>query len=181
MLDQPARQSSEMTKLQTVGVIGAGAMGNGIAHVCALGGHDVAIVDLSDDILEKAIERIGHNMDRQVAKGLITESERDAGMKRLTTSTSYDIFAETDLVIEAATEDESVDLQEPLPLSEAGSNDRDEHLVDLDHPAGGRDRSSGPVHGDAFHEPGSADEAGGTDPRYCDGRRNLQCGAQADR
>ena len=108
MLDQPARQSSEMTKLQTVGVIGAGAMGNGIAHVCALGGHDVAIVDLSDDILEKAIERIGHNMDRQVAKGLITESERDAGMKRLTTSTSYDIFAETDLVIEAATEDESI-------------------------------------------------------------------------
>ncbi|MEQ9327424.1 MAG: 3-hydroxyacyl-CoA dehydrogenase NAD-binding domain-containing protein, partial [Rhodospirillales bacterium] len=97
-----------MTKLQSVGVIGAGAMGNGIAHVCALGGHDVALVDLSDEILATAVERISYNMERQVAKGLITEAERVAGLKRLTTSTSYDIFNQTDLVIEAATEDEAI-------------------------------------------------------------------------
>ncbi|KJS34371.1 MAG: 3-hydroxybutyryl-CoA dehydrogenase [Rhodospirillaceae bacterium BRH_c57] len=93
--------------IQKIGVVGAGQMGNGIAHVAALSGYDVKLVDISRDQLEKAVKVIEGNLNRQVKKGKITEEDMKAALARITTDTVMD-FSESDLVIEAATEDEAV-------------------------------------------------------------------------
>jgi 3-hydroxybutyryl-CoA dehydrogenase len=92
--------------IETVGVIGAGQMGNGIAHVCALAGISVTMLDAKPDALARAMVQMGRNMDRQVAKGLIDEPARIAALGLVATSTDYAAFAGCDLVIEAATEKE---------------------------------------------------------------------------
>jgi 3-hydroxybutyryl-CoA dehydrogenase len=94
--------------IQKIGVIGAGQMGNGIAHVCALAGCDVVLNDISEDQLAKAMKIMDENMVRQVSRGLISDSDRDSALKRITTATSLESFGDVDLVIESATEDESV-------------------------------------------------------------------------
>jgi 3-hydroxybutyryl-CoA dehydrogenase len=94
--------------IETVGVIGAGAMGNGIAHVCALAQMDVTLVDINEVQLGKALETIHNNMDRQIRKQLITEQDRDAALKRIQVSLTYDALANSDIVIEAATEKEEI-------------------------------------------------------------------------
>ena len=94
--------------IKTVGVIGAGQMGSGIAHVCALSGLDVKLSDLSGDRLTKAIDIIGKNIARQVARGKVSEQDKSAAMGRIKTGTDYAMFNECDMVIEAATEDETV-------------------------------------------------------------------------
>jgi 3-hydroxybutyryl-CoA dehydrogenase len=91
-----------------MGVIGAGQMGSGIAHVAALSGYDLTLLDISEDVLQKAIDGIGKNMDRQVKKGLITESLQEEALSRITTTTDYAAFVECDFVIEAATEREDL-------------------------------------------------------------------------
>ncbi len=94
--------------VQSIGVIGAGQMGSGIAHVCALAGLPVVLLDMKADALDKAMAGIGRNMDRQVSKDAITAEQRTAAMAEITTSTDYAAFADADLVIEAATEKEDV-------------------------------------------------------------------------
>jgi 3-hydroxybutyryl-CoA dehydrogenase len=94
--------------IKTVGVIGAGQMGSGIAHVCALSGLDVKLSDLSGDRLTKAIDAIGRNIARQVARGKVSEQDKSAAMGRIKIGTDYAMFNECDMVIEAATEDETV-------------------------------------------------------------------------
>lgn len=94
--------------IKTVGVIGAGQMGAGIAHVCALAGYDVLLHDLAVDRLERGIATINGNMARQVASEKLTEQERSEGMKRIRGVTEIEDLAGVDLVIEAATENESV-------------------------------------------------------------------------
>jgi len=94
--------------IKKVGVIGAGQMGSGIAHVVALAGYDVLITDIAKEAFDKAMATIGRNMDRQIARGLITEADKEAAFKRIGYAPDYDAFADCDLVIEAATEDESV-------------------------------------------------------------------------
>ncbi len=94
--------------VQTVGVIGAGQMGAGIAHVCALAGLDVTLVDIKADALSKALAIINRNMTRQVSRTLISEDDRDAAMLRIKTDTDYKAFASIDLVIESATEKEDI-------------------------------------------------------------------------
>ncbi len=91
-----------------VGVIGAGQMGNGIAHVCALSGLPVTLLDVRADQLQKAMGLMAHNMDRQVNRSLISAEARDAALARIDTSTDYAAFGDADLVIEAATEKEDV-------------------------------------------------------------------------
>ena len=81
-------------------------MGSGIAHVCALAGLPVVILDAKADALTRALAGIAKNMDRQVLKGLVSQPDRDAGLARITTATEYAAFATVDLVIEAATEKE---------------------------------------------------------------------------
>ncbi len=94
--------------IERIGVVGAGQMGNGIAHVCALAGYDVLITDISADALSAAVASVTKNMDRQVSKGLITEAEKDEGLRRINTTLTLTDLGPTDLVIEAATERETV-------------------------------------------------------------------------
>ena len=94
--------------IQSVGVIGAGQMGNGIAHVFALAGFDVLMHDISPDNIDKALTTIGKNIDRQVSRGKVTPEAKAEAMARIKTTTRLADLGQTDLVIEAATERESV-------------------------------------------------------------------------
>ncbi len=94
--------------IQSVGIVGAGQMGTGIAHVCALAGLDVTLVDIKADALPKALATINRNMTRQVNRTIISEEDRDEALLRIKTSTDYSAFAEADFVIEAATEKEDI-------------------------------------------------------------------------
>jgi 3-hydroxybutyryl-CoA dehydrogenase len=91
-----------------VGVVGAGQMGRGIAHVVALGGYDVAINDISKDAFDVAIEAVGKNLTRQVSKGKISEEAKVQALGRISFAETYEAFSDVDLVVEAATEDETV-------------------------------------------------------------------------
>ncbi len=91
-----------------VGVIGAGQMGNGIAHVCALAGLPVTLLDMKQEALDRGLAVIGKNLDRQIAKGTITAADKDAALERIAATTDYAGFDDCDLVIEAATEREEV-------------------------------------------------------------------------
>ena len=94
--------------IDKVGIIGAGAMGNGIAHVCALAKLDVKLIDVSEDQLKKALETIRFNMERQVKRNLITAADEKAALARITTAVKVDDLGDCDMVIEAATEKEAV-------------------------------------------------------------------------
>ncbi len=95
-------------EIKTIGVVGAGQMGSGIAHVSALAGYDVLLTDVDEDALGKAVEAITKNLDRQVSREKIPADERDAALKRIGTTATLTDLGETDLVIEAATEREEV-------------------------------------------------------------------------
>jgi 3-hydroxybutyryl-CoA dehydrogenase len=103
-----AEAAPRQSDVQTLGVVGAGQMGNGIAHVAALAGLDVMLLDAKSEAVAKAITLIGKNMERQVGKGLITEQERAAGLARIRQANDYSGMAGCDLVVEAATEKEDV-------------------------------------------------------------------------
>ncbi|TNE68052.1 MAG: 3-hydroxybutyryl-CoA dehydrogenase [Rhodobacteraceae bacterium] len=94
--------------ISKVGVVGAGQMGNGIAHVFALGGYEVLLNDISQDALDKAVATVTRNLDRQVSREKITQGERDAAFARITTTLKLEELGQSDLVIEAATEREDV-------------------------------------------------------------------------
>ena len=98
-------------EIQTIGVIGAGQMGNGIAHVCALAGYDVLLHDVKKEKVDAAFEIISGNLSRQVARGKITDADKDRAMKRIQPAASLDDFSKVDFAIEAATEDEKVKRQ----------------------------------------------------------------------
>lgn len=87
-----------------IAVIGAGQMGNGIAHVCAVAGHDVTMIDVSPAALDTANGTIDKNLDRQVKKGALDEAAKAAALGRITTATSMEAVANAAFVIEAATE-----------------------------------------------------------------------------
>jgi 3-hydroxybutyryl-CoA dehydrogenase len=97
-----------LKSIRTVGVIGAGQMGSGIAHVCALAGYDVSIADLNETVLQKAVNSIDSNLGRQVARGRVSEDDKAAALKRIKTGTDYKLFGDCDFVIEAATEREEI-------------------------------------------------------------------------
>ncbi|WP_171130526.1 MULTISPECIES: 3-hydroxybutyryl-CoA dehydrogenase [unclassified Ruegeria] len=95
-------------EIKSVGVIGAGQMGNGIAHVLALADYDVLLNDISQDALNAAISTIEANLSRQASRGKITEEAVSGALKRIRTTLSLPDLGQTDLVIEAATERETV-------------------------------------------------------------------------
>ena len=95
-------------KIEKIGVVGAGQMGNGIAHVCALAGYDVVMEDINPDALGKARSTIERNLRRQATRGVISQTDVDAAMKRIRTANDLTAMADRDLVIEAATENEAV-------------------------------------------------------------------------
>jgi 3-hydroxybutyryl-CoA dehydrogenase len=94
--------------IRKVGIIGAGQMGNGIAHVCSLAGMPVVINDIASARLKEALATINGNMTRQVARQRITEEQKQAALKLISTAETYDGLGDCDLVIEAATEKEEV-------------------------------------------------------------------------
>ena len=94
--------------IRTIGVVGAGQMGNGIAHVMALAGYEVTMTDISQDALDRAIDTITRNLDRQVSRGKVTQDLRDATLARIRTTLNLPDLGPSDLIIEAATEREEV-------------------------------------------------------------------------
>lgn len=95
-------------EIRTIGVIGAGAMGAGIVHVCALAGYDVRLLDSDRTRTLAGVEEIAANMDRQLRRGLIGEADKAAALARIAVVEGYGEMAECDCIIEAATEDEEV-------------------------------------------------------------------------
>jgi 3-hydroxybutyryl-CoA dehydrogenase len=94
--------------IRTVGIVGAGQMGNGIAHVFALAGYEVLLNDINPDSLKKALETVDRNLERQVARGKISAETKAEALARISTTTVLAELGPTDLVIEAATENETV-------------------------------------------------------------------------
>jgi 3-hydroxybutyryl-CoA dehydrogenase len=94
--------------VEQVGIVGAGQMGNGIAHVFAQSGFDVLMTDISAEALTAAVALIDRNMTRQVDKNLITAAEKSAAMSRIKTTQTLTELGQTDLIIEAATERETI-------------------------------------------------------------------------
>jgi 3-hydroxybutyryl-CoA dehydrogenase len=97
-----------MVDIHRVGVIGAGQMGSGIAHVCALAGIDVALNDVSEERVKAGIATINGNMARQVGKQAISENDRQAALGRIRAAAKIDALADCDMVIESAVEKEDV-------------------------------------------------------------------------
>ena len=96
------------TEISKVGVIGAGQMGSGIAHVCATSGFDVTMLDVSDDVLSASLGTINKNLERLAKRGKLSEDQVKEALAHLDTTTDYASLGDCDLVIEAATENESV-------------------------------------------------------------------------
>jgi 3-hydroxybutyryl-CoA dehydrogenase len=108
LAEQASPQENEMTPIRKIGIIGSGQMGNGIAHVIALAGYEVVLNDLTKEKVDKAIETIDKNLTRQIASGKITEEDRKQALSRISYAENYQALSDADLVIEAATEDETV-------------------------------------------------------------------------
>ncbi len=98
-------------EIQKIGVIGAGQMGNGIAHVCAVAGFDVALHDITRERIEAGLASINGNLARLVARKKITEKQREGALARIAVAEALDALSEVDLVIESATEEEAVKRQ----------------------------------------------------------------------
>lgn len=94
--------------IKTIGVIGAGQMGNGIAHVAAVAGYTVKLIDVSQEALDNALATITKNLDRQVKKEKISQADRDQAVALINCSTEMSALSDADLVIEAATENEEI-------------------------------------------------------------------------
>jgi 3-hydroxybutyryl-CoA dehydrogenase len=97
-----------LERLRRIGIIGAGQMGGGIAHVCALAGIDAVVTDVNEEALQRGREAIDRNLSRQVARGTIREEDKDAALARIRMGLDYALFAECGMVIEAATEKEEI-------------------------------------------------------------------------
>ena len=97
-----------LERLRRIGIIGAGQMGGGIAHVCALAGIDVVVTDINEEALQGGRQAIERNLGRQVARGTIREEDKAAALARIHMGLDYALFADCDMVIEAATEKEEI-------------------------------------------------------------------------
>ncbi len=98
-------------EIKKIGVVGAGQMGGGIAHVCALGGFEVVLSDVSGQIVEKGVAAISRNLDRQVAKGTVAAADKEAALGRIAPGVGLAALAGCDLAIEAVVEDAEVKVQ----------------------------------------------------------------------
>jgi len=95
-------------EIQKIGVIGAGQMGNGIAHVLAMAEYNVVLTDISQEALDAGLGNVRNNMERQVSRDKMTQEDMDSALSRITTTLTLTDLGQTDLVIEAATEKEDV-------------------------------------------------------------------------
>ena len=126
-------------EIQHVGIVGAGQMGSGIAHVMAVAGYDVVLTDITQDALDAALAIISKNMDRQVAKGTLTDIDKAEALARIRMTLTLTDLGPSDLIIEAATERETVKqaiFDELLPHLADDTILTSNTIVYLDHPAG---------------------------------------------
>jgi 3-hydroxybutyryl-CoA dehydrogenase len=107
-MSEPKTAQMAPPEIKTIGVIGAGQMGNGIAHVCALAGFDVRLTDVNAEQIQAALATIEGNLDRQVTREKITDEVKQATLARISTGTGLDLIGDCQLVIEAATENEEL-------------------------------------------------------------------------
>jgi 3-hydroxybutyryl-CoA dehydrogenase len=146
--DAPASRALEIRK---VGVVGAGQMGSGITQVCAQSGYEVCLVDVNEEVLAKSLAGIRNRMERQVERKRMSKEDFERAIASIKTATDYKAFADCDLVIEAATENEKV------------KREIFQRLIQVV----------------ALHEPGAGDGAGRADPRHRHRRRHLRVGQSA--
>lgn len=99
---------ADISDIKSIGVLGAGQMGGGIAQVFSLAGYDVKLTDISEDKLAESVKLIEHHMKRQVAKGRVQPDDVSSALARIETGTSFSLFGDCDVVIEAATENEDL-------------------------------------------------------------------------
>ena len=149
-----------MADIQTAGVIGAGTMGNGIAHVAARSGLRVVLFDVEQRFLDRALSTISRNMDREVAREKLTSEEKESALGRISVSVDKQALAETDFLIEAVTE--NLELKSDIfrdldgiarPEVVLASNTSSISITKLG--LGNQTRSKGHRH--ALHEPGAGD------------------------
>jgi 3-hydroxybutyryl-CoA dehydrogenase len=107
-MDSHTDSLAPIPEIRCIGVIGAGQMGTGIAEVAALAGFDVRLLDIAQERLDQALDRIGTHLERRVAKGTLADAERQAALRRIQASADYAAFEDCQLVVEAATEDEAI-------------------------------------------------------------------------
>ena len=161
--------------IRTIGVVGAGQMGGGIAHVAALAGFDVVLADVSRELVEKGLATITRNLDRQVSKGTVTAEAKGAALGRIRGEVGLAGLAGCEFGVEAIVEDLAVktgvlvELDRLLaPGAILATNTSSISITAL----GGVDVAPRQVHRDAFHEPGAGHEARRDDPRARDERRD---------
>ncbi len=109
--------------IQTIGIIGAGQMGNGIAHVLAVAGYDILLTDTSNAQMQKALKAIGNNLSRQVSRGHLEQVEATDALARIQTVAGLPELAHAELVVEAATEDEDIKREILSDLGEVLNSD----------------------------------------------------------
>jgi 3-hydroxybutyryl-CoA dehydrogenase len=167
-------------QIKSVGIIGAGQMGGGIAHVCAMAGYDVYVHDISADTLQEMLATISGNLARQVASGKTTETEREAALARINFAPDMSGLAAMDLVIEAATEDETVKRKiyqqlcpQLKPEAILATNTSSISITRL-----ACHRPARALHRHPLHEPGAGDETGRAGARHRHRRRDVQGGAR---
>ena len=108
VLDRGKAIAKPARTITKVGIIGAGQMGRGIAHVAAMAGYDVALHDLKKELYDKGLDAISKNLARQVTKGLIKDADKTMALSRIAFAAGLEAFGDCDIVIEAATEDEEL-------------------------------------------------------------------------
>ena len=108
VLDRGKAIAKPARTITKVGIIGAGQMGSGIAHVAAMAGYDVALHDLKKELYDKGLDAISKNLARQVTKGLIKDADKTMALSRIAFAAGLEAFGDCDIVIEAATEDEEI-------------------------------------------------------------------------
>jgi 3-hydroxybutyryl-CoA dehydrogenase len=142
--------------VQTIGVIGAGTMGGDIAQIAAAAGLGVTLVDVSDAVVAKSLDAIRPNLKRMVARGKMTEPEKEAALALIRATTVFEELATADVVIEAATEklrSQGEYFQADRCVGQSRNHRRVQYIVDLDNQAGRGDIAFRSGHWDAFLQP----------------------------
>ena len=157
-----------MSDVRRVGVIGAGTMGNGIAHVFARRGFQVVLCDVEQRFLDRGMATIDKNLEREVSKNKMTANDRATALKRIETVLDRGRLADCDFVIEAATEKFEIkaeifrDLDRDLP---SRGYSRLQYFFNFDHQTRGADQAARASHRHALLQSCAGDEAGGGDSR----------------